>query len=107
MFCSIVGKKLPAERVYEDDDILAFSDTQPAAPMHLLVVPKRHVSSLDTLSDEQLAGRLLLTARQLGRQHDRAGHGYRVVTNTGQQAEVDHLHFHVVGGKPSLGRIVS
>lgn len=108
VFCDIVANTVAVERIYEDDEVLVFPDSNPEAPVHLLVIPKRHIASLDALTDRQagLAGKLLLTASQVGSQQ--AGEqGYRIASNAGRQAEVNHLHIHVLGGKPSLGPIVS
>jgi len=103
LFTKIAAREIPAEIVYEDDLCLAFKDISPQAPTHVLVVPKEPVESIDALTDEQasLAGHLMLTcqkvAAQLGLEK-----GYRVVVNNGDEGgqSVDHLHFHVLGGRP-------
>jgi len=99
IFCQIVGGATSTPFVYEDDEIVAFRDIQPQAPVHLLIVPRRHVASLNEVHDEPLLGRLLRTARRVA-----AGAGlqqYRVVVNTGADAgqSVMHLHLHVLGGR--------
>jgi histidine triad (HIT) family protein len=102
IFCRIAAGEIPAEIVAEDDDFVAFRDVRPLAPVHLLVIPKSHVASLDeaeALDDDATAralGFIAATARAAGV----AGSGYRVITNTGPDAgqEVMHLHWHVVGG---------
>ncbi len=102
VFCKIVNKELPADVVYEDEQILAFRDIKPLAPVHVLVIPKRHIESLQATqpSDDQLLGALLGVARQVAKEHNLTG--YRVATNIGKDGGqvVNHLHLHVIGGKP-------
>ena len=99
IFCQIAGGATSTPFVYEDDEVVAFRDIQPQAPVHLLVVPRRHVASLNEAQDEPLLGRLLRAARSAA-----AAAGlqqYRVVVNTGADAgqSVLHLHLHVLGGR--------
>jgi len=108
LFCKIVAGELPAERLYEDDDILAFEDIHPQAPFHGLIIPKTHVATLNDLEAEQveLAGRLFLVAQGLAREHSLPG--YRVAVNTNREGGqlVYHVHMHMLGGrqmKPGLG----
>jgi histidine triad (HIT) family protein len=99
IFCRIAGGAIPTPFVHEDRDAVAFRDVQPQAPVHLLVVPRRHVASLKEEGDEALLGRLLSAARQAAA---KAGlEQYRVVINTGADAgqSVFHLHLHVLGGR--------
>jgi len=100
IFCKIVAKELPSRLVYEDDDIIAFNDLNARAPLHVLVVPRRHVERLSELDDAALAGKLALVAARIARD---AGHGdnFRLVVNNGAGAgqSVFHLHFHVLGGR--------
>lgn len=105
LFCGIVKGTVPAKPVYQDDDFLAFPDINPHAPVHLLVIPKRHIDSLPATrtEDAELLGRLLLAARKIASENDRDNHGYRVVINTGKQADIDHLHVHVLTGRQKLG----
>jgi histidine triad (HIT) family protein len=102
LFCKIVAGEIPSKRVYEDDDVIAFEDINPQAPVHLLVVPRKHVASLnDAQEDDQaLLGKVLLTCRRLAGERDVAS-GYRVVNNCGAPAgqSVFHIHFHVLGGR--------
>jgi histidine triad (HIT) family protein len=102
LFCKIVAGDVPAQKIHEDDDVVAFKDIRPQAPVHFLVVPRRHVASLDAAAegDGALLGRALLAIRKLARELDVAD-GYRVVTNCGARAgqSVFHLHFHVLGGR--------
>ena len=103
LFTKIAAREIPADIVYEDDLCLAFRDIAPQAPTHVLVVPKEPIESVDALSADHadLAGRLLLAcqkvAAELGLEK-----GYRVVINNGDEGgqSVDHLHFHVLGGRP-------
>jgi histidine triad (HIT) family protein len=107
IFCRIVAGEVPAERVHEDERVIAFRDIHPQAPVHLLVVPKAHVGSLAELDDPELAGALLLAAARVARDAGLA-RGYRLIANTGAEGgqEVPHLHLHVVGGRP-LGRMLA
>ncbi len=102
LFCKIVEGQIPADKVHEDDDVIAFRDINPQAPVHLLVVPRRHIASLNDASseDQALLGRILLAARNLA-QKEGVGSGYRVVNNCGLSAgqSVFHVHFHVLGGR--------
>jgi len=87
--------------VYEDDTVLAFRDIHPQAPVHLLIIPKAHVATLNDLDNELLAGRLLQTAALLAKQEGVAESGYRTVINCNQQGgqEIYHLHLHLLGGR--------
>lgn len=101
-FCRIAAGDSPATFVYRDDEVIAFHDTHPQAPTHILVVPTRHIASAAALteSDRDLAGRLLIAAARIAEQLGLHA-GYRLVTNSGRQAgqSVDHLHIHVLGGR--------
>jgi histidine triad (HIT) family protein len=103
IFCRIARHEIPANVVREDDDCIAIRDLQPRAPVHVLVIPKRHVASVTELdeSDETLAGHLLVVAREVARADGVAESGYRLVLNAGPDAgqSVDHLHLHVLGGR--------
>jgi len=107
IFCKIVEGTIPSRKVYEDDQILAFHDIQPQAPVHLLVIPKKHIASLDAAAsdDADLLGRTMLAAKQVARDAGLADRGYRVVTNIGQDAGqvVFHIHLHVLGGEKLAG----
>lgn len=104
LFCRIVNKEIPAKIVFENDDVLAFSDLSPQAPVHALVIPKRHLDSVDgsTDADALLLGKVLLAARQVARDAGLGDSGYRLVANNGEGAgqSVFHLHVHVLGGRP-------
>ena len=103
LFCRIVEKKIPAKVVYEDDQILAFDDVNPRAPVHTLVIPKQHVASVQDLgeSDRTLLAQLLLACTKVARHKGLADPGFRLVVNTGRDGgqTVFHLHFHVLGGR--------
>ncbi len=102
IFKHIIDREIPAKIVYEDDRCLAFEDINPQAPVHILVIPKREIASLDDLteSDAGLMGHLLLIVQKLAAQRMLAG-GYRVVANCGPDAgqSVSHVHFHLLGGR--------
>jgi len=101
LFCRIVGGQIPSKRVHEDDDVIVFHDIHPAAPVHLLIVPRRHIGSLIDAApgDQELLGKMLLLAPRLAREHG-ATDGFRLVVNngTGGGQEIFHLHLHVLGG---------
>jgi diadenosine tetraphosphate (Ap4A) HIT family hydrolase len=104
IFCKIANGEIPSETVYEDEEIVAFKDLEPQAPVHVLVVPKKHIASLDEVTesdeDKELIGHLVskvhLIAAKLG-----LSNGYRLVVNTGEDGmqTVQHLHFHLLGGR--------
>ncbi|HKJ83190.1 MAG TPA: histidine triad nucleotide-binding protein [Mariprofundaceae bacterium] len=102
LFCKIVDGEIPSTKVYEDDDFLAFEDIHPKAPVHVLVIPKRHVPTLDDVGagDVELLGRLMDRVRHVAKALDLAA-GYRVVINVREEGgqEVFHLHVHILGGK--------
>ncbi len=101
LFCKIAAGQIPSTKVYEDDELLAFKDIHPAAPVHLLVIPKAHLASLADADDSHapLLGRMLALAPRLAREQG-ANNGFRTVINTGPDGgqEVHHLHLHVMGG---------
>jgi histidine triad (HIT) family protein len=103
IFQRIINREIPADIVYEDDQCLAFRDVSPQAPTHVLVIPKREIASVDALSDDDadLVAHLWIVIRDLARKLG-LGKGYRVVVNNGPEAgqSVDHLHFHLLGGRP-------
>ena len=107
LFCKIVGGELPADRLYEDDQVLAFRDIHPQAPFHCLVIPKAHFATLNDFMVEQgaLAGALLLVAKHLAKEHGLPG--YRVAMNVNREGGqvVFHAHLHVLGGRPMKGSL--
>lgn len=108
IFCKIVAGQIPSSKVYEDDQVLAFHDIQPMAPVHVLVIPKQHIASVNELHAEHAAllGNLFAAVQKVARELGVAETGYRTVTNTGKDSGqvVHHLHFHVMGGK-QLGHL--
>jgi histidine triad (HIT) family protein len=103
IFTKIINREIPAKIVYEDDQCLAFHDNNPQAPTHVLVIPKREISGVAALTDGdgELIGHLYLVMRQLAADLGLED-GYRIVVNNGRAAgqSVDHLHFHLLGGRP-------
>jgi histidine triad (HIT) family protein len=106
IFCKIVDGKIPAKKVYEDEEILAFSDINPARPVHVLVIPKKHITSLATAAsgDTMVLGTILAKANEIAVAQG-SPDGFRVIINTGRvgQQEVQHLHAHIVGGPDPVG----
>jgi histidine triad (HIT) family protein len=110
IFCRIVAGEVPGDIVYQDEDFLAFRDILPKAPVHVLVIPKAHITSATELADgqQELAGRLILIAKNLAEKEGIAMKGYRLVINCGPEGGqvVPHLHLHLIGGRqmdPKLG----
>ena len=103
LFCKIVKGEIPSRKVYEDADVLAFYDINPVAPIHILVIPKKHITKLTDLTeeDELLVGKIYTTINKIARQEGFAEDGYRVITNCGKNGgqEVMHIHFHILAGK--------
>jgi histidine triad (HIT) family protein len=103
IFCRIAQGEIPARIVLENEDVIAFRDTDPKAPTHILIIPRRHIASVGTLdrADAAVAGRLLLAAREIAESENVAESGFRIVTNTGDDAgqSVQHLHMHLLGGR--------
>ncbi|MCL2817730.1 MAG: histidine triad nucleotide-binding protein [Clostridiales bacterium] len=103
VFCRIVRGEIPAAVVYEDEEILAFKDISPKAPVHILLIPKKHLSGLSAMEEEDAAlfGRLNYLAAQIAKEQGIAESGYRLVTNCGRDSgqEVFHIHFHLIGGR--------
>ncbi|MFW5452927.1 histidine triad nucleotide-binding protein [Thioalkalivibrio sulfidiphilus] len=103
IFCKIANGDIPAEIVYEDDQVLAFRDLNPQAPLHVLVIPRKHIATINDLTpeDEALVGRMYLAARQVAGEAGLATRGYRTVMNCNSEAgqSVYHLHLHVLGGR--------
>jgi histidine triad (HIT) family protein len=103
LFCEIVAGKIPARVAYQDDTVLAFHDINPQGPVHVLVIPKRHITSLTDLTpqDDALVGSLMRRARDLAKAEGLEERGYRLVFNAGPDAgySVYHVHLHLVGGR--------
>ena len=107
IFCKIVAGQIPSDVVYTDDKVIAFRDIYPMAPVHLLIIPREHIASLNDINEHQilLIGHMVLVAKQLAKQQGIATKGYRVVINCGPQGgqEVQHLHMHLLGGRELSG----
>ncbi len=103
LFCKIIRGEIPADKLYEDDDVLAFNDISPQAPTHFLVIPKKHIVNQSDISeaDEKIVGKLLRIAAKVASENG-IGEAFRAVTNNGDEAGqvVMHLHMHVLGGRP-------
>ena len=106
LFCKIARGEIPSRQVYEDDELFAFHDINPARPVHILVIPKRHITSLATVSDADapVLGRMLAVANKLANENG-SPDGFRVIINSGRVGgqEVAHLHAHIVGGPEPVG----
>ena len=103
LFCRIIAGEIPGAKVFEDERIVAFKDINPQAPMHVLVVPRRHIASLNELSaeDDALVGEMTRRAAAIAKEHGHADRGYRTVFNCNADAgqTVFHIHMHVLGGR--------
>ena len=101
-FCKIVNKELAADVVYEDDSVLAFHDIRPLAPVHVLIIPKKHIESVNDLQagDEQLAGHMVLIAKKIAADLQTSEEGYKLLFRGGEWGgqEVGHVHLHLIGG---------
>ena len=103
IFCKIAAGELPAAKLYEDESVLAFRDLHPQAPTHILIIPRRHIATLNDLEpgDAELVGRIFLVAKQLAEQEGLAEAGYRTLFNCNKAGgqEVYHIHLHLLGGR--------
>ena len=103
IFCKISAGEIPSNIVYQDDELIAFPDINPLAPIHLLIIPRRHIASLAQLSDDdsRLIGDMTRVANRLAREKDISASGYRLVINCGEHGGmgVAHLHMHLLGGR--------
>ncbi|MGI6452990.1 MAG: histidine triad nucleotide-binding protein [Syntrophomonadaceae bacterium] len=103
IFCKIINKEIPSTIVFENDRILAIKDINPAAPVHILLIPKNHIDSLDSVSDQDidLLGNIQVAAAQLAKELDISNQGYRLVNNCGEWGgqTVSHIHYHLIGGR--------
>ncbi len=106
LFCKIIHNQIPVHRVFEDENFLAFHDISPQAPCHVLVIPKKHIQSINeiTAADDLLLGQLLLTAKHIAATEGLKENGYRLVfnTNTHGGQTVDHIHLHILGGRQMM-----
>lgn len=102
IFCKIIKGEIPSQKVYEDDEILAFKDINPLAPVHILVIPKKHIETTNDLTeaDEAVIGKIFTVIKKIAKENN-LKNGYRVINNCGEDGgqEVKHLHFHLIGGR--------
>jgi histidine triad (HIT) family protein len=109
IFCQIASGKIPADIIYQDKDVFAFRDIKPQAPVHILVIPKRHIPSLDQLTENELPliAHMIAVANQLAKGEGVADKGYRLAINCGEEGGqlVPHLHMHLLGGRRLSGRL--
>jgi len=110
IFSKIIRKELPSEMVYQDDLVTAFRDISPRKPTHVLIVPNKHIPTVDDVDeeDELMLGRMLTAAKKIARDEGIAESGYRLIINCGEHGrqEVQHIHMHLLGGE-DLGPLVS
>ena len=103
IFCQIVAGKIPSEIIYQDEKVIAFHDIHPMAPVHLIIIPKRHIPSLAHLSEAEspLIGHMVIVANQLANEKNISERGYRLIINCGEESGqvVPHLHLHLLGGR--------
>jgi histidine triad (HIT) family protein len=103
IFCKIVSGEIPSQKVFSDELVTAFRDIHPVAPTHILIVPNKHITSVNEVEteDEGILGRMFIAARQLAENEGISQMGYRLITNSGSDAgqEVFHLHMHLLGGQ--------
>ncbi|MDO9048621.1 MAG: histidine triad nucleotide-binding protein [Methylobacter sp.] len=104
LFCKMVAGVIKPDIVFEDENVLAFRDINPQAPVHILIIPRRHIATLNDLNDAQLAGWLLQTAVKLAKQEGLSEEGYRTVFNCNRKGgqDVYHLHLHLLGGRQMI-----
>ena len=110
IFCKIINKEIPPTPVFEDADLIVINDRDPKAPVHMLIMPKKHISNLDSLTEEDSAivSKILMTVQRLAQEKDIIGR-YKVVTNVGEMAgqTVMHMHFHMLGGWNSKDEVTT
>ncbi len=103
IFCNIIEGEIPSSKVYENEYVYAFNDISPVAPVHVLIIPKQHIESINDLNEEnaELISKIFLSAAEIAKQLGVENSGYRVVTNCGPDAgqTVEHVHFHLLGGR--------
>lgn len=103
IFCKIISGEIPSKKVYEDDLIYGFNDVNPVAPVHILLIPKKHISTLNDMTDEdiKIITHIYSVAKRIAKEVGISKEGYRIVTNCGENAgqTVFHVHFHLIGGK--------
>ncbi len=103
LFCKIINGEIPSSKVYEDDKVYAFRDIEPQAPVHILIIPKEHITSANELTEENasVVGHIFAVAARIAKEEGIAEGGYRIVNNCGEDGgqTVKHLHFHMLGGR--------
>ena len=110
IFCKISKGEIPSEKVYEDEEVLAFKDIHPAAPIHILVIPKKHIAKVTDImpEDEALVGKMYTVINKIAKEQEFAEDGFRIIINCGRDAgqEVMHLHFHILAGTKMGPKII-
>lgn len=103
VFCKIIKGEIPTDKVYEDDKVLVFKDIEPQAPVHILLIPKKHIESLNDLDDDdcEIVGYIFMIAKNMAEKFGVSKDGYRIVTNCGKDGgqSVNHVHFHMLAGR--------
>ncbi len=111
IFCKIINGQIPSEKVYEDDEILAFKDIKPSAPIHILVIPKKHISTLMEINEEDmyLMEKIMKAIHKIAKQQGIEKSGFRLIASCGPDSgqEVMHIHFHLLAGKKMGPKIVA
>ena len=102
IFCKIANNEIPSEKIYEDEKVIAFNDLDPQAPVHVLIIPKEHIKSIDEITDKNsdIVGKIFIIAAKIAKEKS-LDNGYRIVNNCGKDGgqTVEHLHFHLLGGR--------
>ncbi|MCF7835676.1 MAG: histidine triad nucleotide-binding protein [Candidatus Marinimicrobia bacterium] len=102
VFCKIINKEIPADIIFEDEKVIAFNDKNPITPVHVLIIPKKHIPTIDDLEEKEevLAGRLILTAQKIARNLNISEKGYKLLFRVKEYGgqEIDHIHLHLLGG---------
>ena len=110
IFCKIINKKIPAQVVFEDEDVIAFKDIKPIAPVHIVIIPKKHIISIADLEDDEevLMGKLIMTAKRIAEDLKISDRGYKLLVRVGKEGgqEIDHIHLHLLGGAKKGVRFV-
>ena len=103
IFCKIINRDIPSDIIYEDEEILAFKDINPVAPVHIIFIPKKHICCINMLEDDDanLIGKIFIKIKEVAKQLGIADNGYRIINNCGDDAgqTVKHIHFHIIGGR--------
>ncbi len=101
IFCKIINKEISSDIVYEDEDVIAFNDIDPKAPVHILVIPKEHISTFNDITDFSITGKISSVIQKLAKEKNIDEQGYRIVANCNQHGgqAVSHLHYHLLGGR--------